>query len=217
MVQGIKVGIRPSLLAFKQAEEVQHRLSNVVMNIVRIKTAGDLDKVTPLSYRENSDFFTGAIEIALLEGSIDAAIHSAKDLAEEMPAELTLAAMTKTVSPHDCLVALGDQRLEDLPAGSRVGTSSQARKEGILRYRHDLAVKDIRGNVDERLRQLDDGLFDAIVVADAALIRLGWQHRRTQYIPKEIIKPHPLQGRLAIQIRKDRDDLKPCLEGLHGH
>lgn len=214
MVQTIRIGVRPSLLAFEQAKEIQQRLPHVAMEIVQIKTSGDRDKTTLLIAQENTSFFTDEIESALLNGSVDVAIHSAKDLEEDAPEQLVVVAMTKSVSPYDCLVSRENQTLDQLSAGSRVGTSSQARKEGILKYRSDLVVKDIRGNVDDRLKQLDRGEFEAIIVADAALIRLGLKDRVAQLIPKEIIQPHPLQGRLAIQIRKDRNDLKEAFQKL---
>ncbi|OGX59263.1 MAG: hydroxymethylbilane synthase [Omnitrophica WOR_2 bacterium RIFOXYC2_FULL_38_12] len=210
----IKVGLRPSLLAFKQFEEIQSRLPLVLMNTVLIKTTGDSDKSTPLTSTGNGRFFTDEIEQALLEGLIDAAIHSAKDLEQDVHENLLVIAITKAVGQFDCLVSHENLTLDQLPLGATIGTSSQARKDGITRYRKDLVIKDIRGNVDDRLRQLDRGDFDAIIVADAALIRLGLQYRISQFIPEDIIKPHPLQGRLAIQIKKDRKDLMQIFKGL---
>lgn len=216
MVQRIKIGIRPSLLAFKQAQEIQKKLPDTYMDIVQIKTSGDLDKTTPLCIKEKSDFFTDEIEQALLKGDIEAAIHSAKDLEEKGPEELAIVALTESVSPYDCLVSQNNLKLNQLPPQSRVGTSSQARKQGIVNFRSDLVVKDIRGNVDDRIRQLDNGDFEAIIVADAALIRLGLQRRISECINEDIIKPHPLQGRLAVQIKKSRSDLRKVFEVLDG-
>jgi len=159
-------------------------------------------------------FHFGSTTLPEIEGAIDVAIHSAKDLEENIPEELFIVAMTRTLSPHDCLVARHNQTLDSLPSGSKIGTSSKARKEGVLKYRGDLVIKDIRGDVDDRLAQLDRGDFDAIIVADAALIRLGLKKRISQFIPEEIVKPHPLQGKLAVQIRKDRDDLKGIFRRL---
>ncbi len=203
----LKIGTRPSPLAIKQAEEIKARLSGVTLDIVAILTKGDKDKQTPLPETEGRDFFTKEIEAALLSGRIDAAVHSAKDMEENMPKGLMIAATTKSISTHECLVSLKKETLESLPAGSVIGTSSAKRKDAIVKYRSDLKVKDIRGNIEERLRQLDNNDFDAIIVAHAALIRLGLEHRISQIIPPEVIKPHPLQGRLVIQIRKDRKEL----------
>ena len=99
------------------------------------------------------------------------------------------------------------KKLKDLPSGAIIGTSSKKRKEAILKYRPDLVIRDIRGNIDERLVQLDKGGFDAIIVAHAALVRLGLENRTTEIISKDIVEPHPYQGRLAVQARKDRKDI----------
>lgn len=214
MRKKIIVGIRPSLLAYKQFAEVQGRQPHLSMKAVLIRTSGDKDKVTPLTSTDNEKFFTDEIEQALLDGSIDAAIHSAKDLEENIPEDLMVIAITKSISPYDCLVASGRRTLDSLEKGSRIGTSSLARKEGIKKYRRDLVVKDIRGNVDDRLRQLYCGKFEAIIVAHAALIRLGFAQKISQLISPSIIQPHPLQGRLAVQIRRDRKDLREAFEGI---
>ncbi len=203
----LRVGTRPSLLAIRQVKEIQDLLPPVRFELVTIETEGDKDKLTSISGIEGSDFFTRQIEEALLAGVIDAAIHSAKDLEDTMPKELTIIAVTKTISPYDCLISRDNRTLAQLGAGSVVGTSSRSRKESILKYRNDLIVKDLRGNIDERLKKLDNGEFDAIIVAHAALIRLGYGERIAEIIPKDVVKPHPLQGSLAIQIRRERKDL----------
>ncbi len=211
----LKVGTRPSRLALKQVEEVRGKLPYLEFDTIVIKTKGDKDKITPLTSVENTDFFTHEIEQALLKGEIDVAVHSAKDLEEELPEELKIAAMTKSVSQLDCLVSTEGYTLETLPEGATIGTSSKNRKEGIRMFREDLITKDIRGNVDDRLEQLDRHEYDAIIVAQAALIRLGFLDRPTHVIPTSIIKPHPLQGRLAIEVRKDRQDLIEIFKGIH--
>lgn len=212
----LRVGTRPSPLAVKQAVEINSLLPSVHFEIVKMDTEGDRNKTTPLDKMEGTDFFTRDIEEALLEGNIDAAVHSAKDLEAVIPDGLVIAATTRSVSPYDCLVSRSHYRLNTLPAGSIVGTSSRNRKEAILKYRKDLLVKDIRGNTGERLEQLDRGKFDAIIVAHAALIRSGYENRFFEVIPEEIIKPHPLQGRLAVQVRKDRQDLLNLFRGING-
>jgi len=208
MIRSIKVGTRPSPLALKQVEEIQKRLHQLKIEVVLIKSSGDKDKISPISQKEDN-FFTLELGQALLNGVIDAAVHSAKDLEENIPDGLLIAARTASVSPFECLVSRNNLILQDLPSGSRIGTSSQKRKEALKRFRPDLKPIDIRGNIDERLAQLEEGEFDAIIVAHAALIRLGYQSKVAQVIPEEIIEPHPLQGRIAIQIRKkDKDLLK---------
>lgn len=212
----IRVGIRPSQLALRQAEEIKQCFKNISFDLVMIKTKGDKDKTTSLTLRENSSFFTYEIEEALLSKEIDLAIHSAKDLENDTPQELIIAATTKSINEFDCLVSSQNFTLETLPANSRIGTSSANRRKGIINYRKDLVCKDIRGNIEERLAQLYRGDFDAIVVAHAALLRLGLEALISQVIPFEIIKPHPLQGRLAIQTLRERGDLVKIFGEIDG-
>lgn len=197
----ILMGVRPSPLAIKQAEEIQNLLPFMRFKTVLIETRGDKDKQTPFSAVEGSDFFTREIEKALLDGDIDAAVHSAKDLEEKIPPGLAIAAITVSISSYECLVSRGNKKLDQLPAGARVGTSSSKRKARLLSYRPDLEVSDIRGTIEERLGQLDQGRFDAVIMAQAALVRLGLKARIAQIISPEIIEPHPLQGSLAVQVR----------------
>jgi len=203
----IRIGTRPSLLALRQVEEIKGYLPETHFKIASIKTTGDKDKITPLDQQEGSAFFTDEIEKALLEGKIDAAVHSAKDMEESLPEQLVIAAVTCSISPFECLVSRGNLRLNQLSRGAVIGTSSSKRKAAIIRFRGDLIIKDIRGNVDERIRRLDRADFDAIIVAHAALIRLGYQDRIAEIIPPNVIEPHPLQGRLAIQVRRDKTDI----------
>ncbi len=218
MFDRIKVGVRPSLLAIKQAQEIERLLENSArFDIELIQTRGDMDKVTPLSDFEGSDFFTREIESALLDRKIDAAVHSAKDLEEVMPPQLVIAAITASISPWECLVSREGLKLDNLASGALIGTSSRKRKDALLKYRPDLRVCDIRGTIEERLRQLDAGSFDAIVTAHAALIRLGLEKRVTEVISPAIIEPHPLQGALAIQVAADNQRLIQLFSGLHAH
>ena len=216
MSNKIKVGVRPSKLALKQAEEVQELLPWLQMEVISIETAGDKDKKAPLLDHEESDFFTCEIEQALIDRKIDAAVHSAKDLEKNMPEALAIAALTRSISQLESLVSKGNRALWNLERSAIVGTSSSKRKEAVLRFRPDLVVKDIRGNIEERLSQLDKGDFDAVIIAHAALLRLGFGYRISQIIPEDIITPHPLQGRLAVQIRKDRVDLFEIFRRIHG-
>lgn len=211
----LRVGTRPSRLAIRQVEEIAGIIPLVRFEVVSILTKGDADKATPLSYFEGSDFFTGEIEAALLKGEIDVAIHSAKDLEEKIPSQLMIAALTGSVSPYECLVSRSGKTLDGLPLRAVIGTSSKKRQEAVLRYRKDLIVKDIRGDIEERLHKLDRGEFDAIIVAHVALIRLGLENRIAEIILPAIIKPYPLQGRLAVQIRKERKDLIGIFRGIH--
>jgi len=210
----IKTGVRPSRLARIQAEEIAGRLPYFKFDIVEIETEGDRDKAAPIIGREKTDLFTRDIEMSLIDGDIDIAIHSAKDLEDAPPAALVIAATTRSVSPLEALVSKESRTLQDLPSGSIVGTSSRRRQDAILRFRQDLVVKDIRGNVDERIRQMERGDYDAIIVAHAALIRLGLSRKIAQIIPQDIMEPHPLQGRLSIQVKKERTDLVEIFRGI---
>lgn len=212
----VRVGSRSSALALKQVDEVEKLLPNVEFERVLFDTAGDIDRKTSLLDRENTDFFTDTIEAALITGEIDIAVHSAKDLEDNPPAELIVAAMTKSKSPYDAIVSRDGLKLDELPQGSVVGTSSRKRRDAILGYRSDLKVKDIRGNIDDRIAQLSTGNYDAIVVAHIALIRLGLEEKVSQVLDDKIVKVHPLQGRLALQIHKNNKKLFEMIRGLDG-
>jgi len=212
----IRIGTRPSKLALRQAEEIRRRLPEIEFDVVTIETRGDKDRTRSLALEEESNFFTYELEQALIKGEVDVVVHSAKDLEKNPPKELTVIVMTSSISPFDCLVSSNGVGLDGLGVGSRIGTSSSNRRESILRYRNDLITKDIRGNVDQRLEQLDQGHFDAIITAHAALIRLELCERIAEIIPAGIIKPHPLQGRLAIQARQERKELFSIFRGIDG-
>jgi len=151
MRKKIRIGTRPSKLALKQVEEIISRTDGIDFDIVIIKTKGDRDKETPLAGQEFSDFFTYDIEQRLIYGRIDIAVHSAKDLEPILPKELIIASITASISPFEALASKDNLTLAQLSKDSVIGTSSANRKAAINRYRSDLIVKDIRGNVDERI------------------------------------------------------------------
>jgi len=182
--------------------------------VIGIDTYGDKDKVTPVSDIEGTDFFTREIDKALLKNEIDFAVHSAKDLPDELRDGLTIAAITYPIDPFDALVSKSGLTLDKLPEGARIGTSSLRRKEQLNKYRKDFGIVDIRGNIEERLDKLDNTDLDAIVIAACGLIRLGLSHRITQKIPFDILKPRPLQGSLAIVARQDKKDLIDLFSAL---
>lgn len=206
-----KIGTRSSPLALKQTGEVLNALREfypaIDAQIVCIDTYGDRDKSTPISDIEGSDFFTKEIDEALLRGEIDFAVHSAKDLPDSLREGLITAATTKGIDSYDVLVSKRGLRLDELPRGATIGTSSKRRKEGLKKFRPDFNVVDIRGSIGERLAKLDSSDLDGIVTAGCALLRLGVEDRITQIIPFEIIEPHPLQGALAIVARKEDKNL----------
>lgn len=202
-----KVGTRTSPLALKQVEEVLSNLRKFYpgfkVRIAGIDTYGDKDKVTPISKMEGTDFFTREIDEALLNGEIDFAVHSAKDLPDKMREGLIVAAITKSIDPDDVLVSKGNLKLDELKIGAKIGASSLRRKTQLKRYREDFEIVDIRGNIEERLKILDNNDLDAIVIAACGLVRLELAKRIAQRIPFEILAPHPLQGALALVTRKE--------------
>ncbi|MCQ9207502.1 MAG: hydroxymethylbilane synthase [Omnitrophica bacterium] len=217
-MQTFKVGTRTSPLALRQVDEIAGYLRNVGMEInievVGIDTAGDKDRITPISDIEGTDFFTREIEKALLDKDIDFAVHSAKDLSPTIPNGLYIAAITRCVDPYDALVSKDNLRLRELPQGAKIAASSLRRKTQLKSYRDDFKIVDIRGNIGERLRKFDKSDLDAIIIAACALKRLSLENIITQRIPLKILKPHPLQGALSVETRQDNFELIKMLSKL---
>jgi len=212
-IRKLKLGTRGSLLALRQAEEVKEKIEKrypeIKIEIVKIKTQGDKNK------KENRPpSFVKEIEEALLKEEIDIAVHSMKDIPTNIPKGLSIAAITERMDPRDVLVSKRGN-LDKLPLNSILGTSSLRRKAQILNFRKDFIIKDIRGNVDTRLKKLEDGAYDAIILAAAGLIRLGWEDKITEFISDEILLPAPGQGALGIEIRKDDTGIKDLVSFLN--
>ena len=207
-MEKIKIGTRGSQLALWQAnfvaDEIKKKFPALEVEVKKIQTKGDKILDTPLAKIGGKGLFTKEIEFQLAEKKIDLAVHSLKDLPSELPAGFKIAAVTKRENPFDAFVSNNFSTLHDLPENSIVGTSSLRRAAQILKIRADLQIKNLRGNVETRLKKLDAGEFDAIVLAAAGLERLGFS-ARIKEILKEII-PAAGQGALAIEIRED--DLK---------
>jgi hydroxymethylbilane synthase len=213
MKEQLVIGTRGSKLALWQAEWVCAELAVCApwldMRVEVIKTSGDIMKDAPLSVIGGQGAFTKELEHALLDRRIDLAVHSLKDLPTLIPAELTLAAITEREDPREALVlpAGATQReavsVWNLPIGARVGTSSPRRRAQLRYLRSDLILKELRGNVDTRLRKLDAGQFDAIVLAAAGLRRLGLAERISAYIPIGELLPAVGQGALGLEARVD--------------
>ena len=196
------IGSRGSKLALWQANHVKDRLEALGQEcrIEIITTAGDRFQSGPLKEIGNKGLFTKEIEDALLEGGIDLAVHSLKDMPTALPAGLEITATPAREDARDVMVG---RKFADLPAGSRVGTGSLRRIAQIQAARPDLTVEGIRGNVDTRLRKLDEGQYDAIVLAAAGLNRLGWSERIAEFLPVDLMCPAVGQGSLAIETRAD--------------
>ena len=174
------------------------------VELVEIRTSGDRIQDVPLGPELGQAFFTKEIEDALLDGRIDLAVHSCKDLATTLPDGLVLGAVPVREDPHDALVS-GGATLSALPAGARVGTSSPRRKGFLAHARPDLVIQEQRGNVPTRLKAVDEGRVDAIVLAVAGLRRLGLADRITEILDPDVLLPAAAQGALALQIRADDD------------
>jgi hydroxymethylbilane synthase len=211
-------GARGSRLARAQVEELRLYLAQLApqtdLRLRTISTPGDRDKSTPLPAVREGDFFTRDLDEALLNGDIDVAVHSAKDLSAKPVQGLRMAAVTPSPAPWDCLVTRDGSRLSELPAGARIGTSSARRAEGVLRLRPDLHTADIRGNVPDRLKQLDAGDYDGLVLAAVGLIRLGMAGRIAQVFAPCELPPAPGQGQLALVIRDGNERLRRLLAPL---
>jgi hydroxymethylbilane synthase len=201
----IVIGSRGSALALWQARHIQAELQKLgaEASIEIIKTSGDKIQDVPLSKVGGKGLFTKEIEEALLDKSIDLAVHSMKDVPTELPAGLILSGIPRREEARDALIGA---RVEELKAGLRIGTSSLRRSSQLLALEPRLKVEMLRGNVDTRLRKLDEGQYDAIVLAAAGLRRLGWAERIRELIPAEVMCPAVGQGALAIETRADGGD-----------
>jgi hydroxymethylbilane synthase len=200
----LRLGTRASPLARWQAEWVASQLASrgVEVELVPITTQGDV-KTGPLGQIGGQGLFTKEIQRALLEGKIDLAVHSCKDLPTATIEALVIAAVPERESTADVLVSDKADCIESLPSAARVGTGSLRRKAQLLHLRSDLLVEDIRGNVETRLKKLDDDQFDAIVLAEAGLKRLGLTGRSVHAISYSAMLPAVGQGALAIEARAD--------------
>ena len=205
--QKIVIGSRGSQLALWQANwvksELEHLHSNADIDIRIIATSGDKIQDVPLSKIGGKGLFVKEIEEALLANEIDLAIHSMKDVPIDLPTELVISVITKRENPLDALISKNGEKLADLPQGATIGTSSLRRSSQLLKYRDDFKIHPLRGNVDTRLRKVEEGKYDAILLASAGLNRLGWANRITEEISHDILLPAMGQGALGIETRLD--------------
>jgi len=202
----LRIGTRGSRLSLRQTEIVVQALRELVpsvgVEVVVIQTAGDRAPDVPLEKMEGIGFFAKELEAALLDGRCDLAVHSAKDLPTEVHRDLCLAACPPRTDPRDVLIDRAGYRLATLPAGARVATSSVRRSAQILHRRPDLEPVSIRGNIDTRLAKLDRGACDALCLAGAGLVRMGWESRVSEWLPPEVMLPAPAQGAIAVEARR---------------
>jgi hydroxymethylbilane synthase len=203
------IGSRGSQLALWQAKWIGARLAERGHDtrIEIIRTTGDKIADVPLAKVGVKGLFTKEIEEALLDGRIDLAVHSLKDLPTEVPAGLAIAAVPEREDARDAMVGA---RLNDLPASAKVGTSSLRRAAQLRVARRDLAIETVRGNLDTRVRKLDEGHYNAIVLAAAGLARLGWSHRIAEILSPEVMCPAAGQGALAVETRTEGEAREIC-------
>jgi hydroxymethylbilane synthase len=205
----LRIGTRASALARWQAESVQAQLAALgcAAALVLIRTSGDQDRQTPLRLLGGKGVFTKEIETALLEKRVDLAVHSMKDLPTTLPDGLVIGAIGRREDVRDALVARGGLTLDALPQGARVGTSSLRRQAQLRHRRPDLQMADVRGNVDTRLRKVDSGEYDAVLLAKAGLERLGMAGAISEVLAPEVCLPAAGQGAIGIEMRAPAGDL----------
>jgi hydroxymethylbilane synthase len=206
MTDRVVIGSRGSRLALVQAEGVLSQLvkrhAKLNFTLMKIATYGDRHRTTSLGQMPGIGVFVKELEAALLDGRIDIAVHSLKDMPTETTDGLRLAAVMERADPRDILVTNG-RKLAELPPGARIGSDSLRRAAQLKNHRPDLEVCSIRGNIDTRLKAVASGQFDGVILAAAALIRLGLQDTISEYLPLEHFLPPPGQGALGIEIRSD--------------
>lgn len=208
----IRIGTRGSPLALWQAHWAKEALEaqgpNLKFSISIIKTQGDKILDAPLSRIGGKGLFVKEIEEALIEGRIDLAVHSMKDVPTELPHHLCLPVITKRDDPRDCLITKGKMDLYDLPPNALIGTSSLRRQTQLLFHRKDLQIRPLRGNLGTRIKKLTSENLDGIVVATAGVKRMGWEDMISQYFPPDILIPAIGQGAMGVEIRKDDDEIE---------
>jgi hydroxymethylbilane synthase len=204
-------------LARWQADWVAARLNEqgVGVEMVLLTTKGDQDARGPLASLGDQGLFTKELQQALLTGKIDLAVHSLKDLPTEAVQGLCLAAAPPRGPSGDVLVSREDKKFADLPSAARVGTGSIRRRAQLWHARPDLQMADVRGNVDTRLRKLDDGQYDALVLAEAGLRRLELEDRITELLPEELMLPAIGQGALGLETREDDSPTRAAVQPLN--
>ncbi|MFA7384072.1 MAG: hydroxymethylbilane synthase [Desulfurivibrionaceae bacterium] len=207
----IRIGTRASLLALTQSNwikgliEVQYPETSV--ELVKIITKGDKITDVPLAKVGGKGLFVKEIEEALLSNEVDIAVHSMKDVPAELPEGLHIGIITKRENPFDAFISNTCASCRELPQGAKVGTSSLRRKSQLARIRPDLIIEDLRGNLDTRLRKLDEGQFEAIILAAAGLNRLSLSDRAKSFFSEEEMLPAVAQGAVGIELRTSDAEL----------
>jgi len=217
----VRIATRGSKLALWQANHVKAGLEKanpgLEVELLVLKTKGDKILDVALAKVGGKGLFVKEIEEALLDGRADIAVHSMKDVPTELPPELELAATDRREDVRDALFTREASGLDDLPEGARIGTSSLRRQAQLLHHRPDFEIVSIRGNVDTRLRKLQDENLDAVVLAAAGVRRLGYADRITEYLPVSVSLPATCQGSLGIEIRREDEGTRKLIEIFRHH
>ncbi len=224
-INKISIGTRGSKLALWQAEwvkaEIQMVDPGIDVRLIKIKTTGDMILDVPLAQVGGKGLFVKEIEESILRNDVDIAVHSMKDVPTDFPAGLHLSAICEREDPRDAFISQVQspkfkvQSFKDLPQGARIGTSSLRRSSQLLNMRPDLQITQLRGNLDTRLRKLDEGQFDAIILAAAGVKRLGLQNRITEILPFEVSLPAIGQGAIGIECRADDEIINKIVGALN--
>jgi len=213
------IGTRGSRLARTQAEAVRKMLSSLhperAWLLREIRSEGDVQRQASLASIGGRGVFVKALEDRLLAGEIDLAVHSLKDMPTRLATGLKIGAVLPREDARDALVSRGGPTLDDLPTGAIVGSGSARRRAQLLAYRSDLVIQDVRGNVDTRLRKLNSGGYDAMILAAAALIRLQRTSAISQYLPLALMLPAVGQGALAVEVRESDEDVRELVQPLN--
>jgi hydroxymethylbilane synthase len=211
MQKHIKIATRASLLAMTQSTNIKNLIEaqypGTTVELVKIITKGDKILDVPLAKVGGKGLFVKELEEAMLSRDADLAVHSMKDVPAELPEELHIGVVTKREDPRDAFLSVNYKSFSDLPQGATVGTSSLRRKSQLAALRPDLVIKDLRGNLDTRIRKLDEGMYDAIILATAGLNRMKWSERITSFFEPEDMLPAVAQGAVGIELRKDNEEL----------
>jgi len=216
----VTIATRGSKLALWQANHIREAIEKehgATVEILNVKTTGDKILDAPLSKVGGKGLFVKEIEEAILEGRADLAVHSLKDVPTKLPDGLGLTAYTQREDARDALISGDGKGLADLPEGARIGSSSLRRQCQLLKVRPDLLITSLRGNLDTRLRKVEEGRYDAIILAAAGMKRLGWEDRISEFIPADILLPAIGQGALGIECRADDKQVIDLISFLDHH
>lgn len=213
----IRIGTRGSMLAKWQAEFIRKKIfqaTGVDAEIVIIKTTGDKNQTASFAQIGGKGVFIKELEEALLNEEVDLAVHSVKDIPTDVPSRLCFPAICRREDTRDCLISAKGESLATLRNGARVGTSSLRRQAQIRHARPDLDIRELRGNVDTRLRKVESGEYDAILLAKAGLDRLGWSNRISEVLSPEVCMPAVGQGAIGVQARVKDTEIADSLAPL---